>query len=69
MGFHRTLQPAALDRAQVTRIVAEEVAFARRTTDPLAIDNRCPLSPSAIHQYIGSCGDVVCVHCARIAWQ
>lgn len=68
MGFHRQPQPASLDRAAVTaaitRFVAEEVCFAARTADPFLIGHDC-LNPTG-HAFIGSCGDVVCVHCARV---
>jgi hypothetical protein len=70
MGFHRIPQPAALDRAQLTGVVrsfvALEVAFAERTADPFGIDHDCP-NPAG-HHFIGSCGDVACVHCAKVAW-
>ena len=69
MGFHRS-RPAALDRSAgasvITRFVAQEVAFAARTTDPFRIDHDC-LNPAG-HYFIGSCGDVVYVHCTRVAW-
>lgn len=51
-------------RAVVTRLVAEEVAFAERTADPFGIDHDC-INPSG-HDFIGSCGDIVCVHCVRV---
>lgn len=73
MGFHRTGQPAApvtLDRAAftaaITRFVAAEVAIANARRDPFAIDHDCP-NPAG-HDFIGSCGDVACVHCGRLAW-
>lgn len=70
MGFHRTLQPASLDRRGVTaviaRFVADEVAFANRTADPFLIDHGC-INPTG-HAFTGSCGDVVCIHCERIVW-
>jgi hypothetical protein len=70
MGFNRTLQPAGLDRAAVaaivTRLVADEIAFERRTADPFLIAHDC-LNPTG-HDFIASCGDVVCPHCSRVAW-
>jgi hypothetical protein len=36
--------------------------------DPFGTDARCTLSPDGRHHAIGSCGDVVCCHCARIFW-
>jgi hypothetical protein len=35
--------------------------------DPFGIDNTC-INPTG-HVEISSCGDVVCVHCGRIAWR
>lgn len=35
--------------------------------DPFEIDHDCR-SPRG-HSFVGSCSDVVCVHCGRIAWQ
>ncbi len=71
MGFNRTIQPQALDRAAVTavvtRLVAEELAFERRTADPFGIAHDC-LNPKG-HDFIASCGDVVCAHCAKVAWR
>lgn len=72
MGFQRQIQPAALDRAElatiVTPIVAEELAFACRTAvDPFGIAHDC-LNPAG-HEFIASCGEVVCCHCAVIAWR
>lgn len=71
MGFHRQGQPASLDRAGLTAIVTnfvaeETVGFARRTADPFLIDHDC-LNPAG-HHFIGACGDVVCVHCSKVAW-
>lgn len=71
MGFHRQGQPAALDRAGltavVTRLMAEELAFIIRTADPFGIDHDC-LNPAG-HDFIASCGDVACRHCAKVVWQ
>lgn len=36
--------------------------------DPFGTSARCTLSPDGRHHAIGSCGDVVCCHCARIFW-
>lgn len=70
MGFHRQIQRPSLDRvavaAVVTRLMAEELAFATRTADPFGIAHDC-LNPAG-HDFISSCGDVVCVHCSRVAW-
>jgi hypothetical protein len=70
MGFHRQGMPASLDRAAVTavvtRFVAEELAFLTRTADPFLVDHDC-LNPAG-HKFEGCCGDVVCVHCGKVAW-
>lgn len=72
MGFHRLPQPDALDRAQVTavvtRFVAQEVAFANRAADPFGVNDPCPFNAGGPHCFIGSCGDVACVHCAKVVW-
>lgn len=65
-GFNRTGQPQALDRAAVTAILAEAVDVANGARDPFLIDHDC-LNPAG-HRFIGSCGGVVCVHCAKVAW-
>lgn len=71
MGFHRRGQPASLDRAGVKgaiiRFVAEELTFPTHTADPFGIDHDC-INPAG-HDFRAACGDVVCVHCARIAWR
>lgn len=73
MGFHRQGMPPppitgdrATVTATITRFVAEELAFIGRTADPFGIDHDC-LNPAG-HRFIGSCGDVACVHCAKVAW-
>lgn len=35
--------------------------------DPFHLDHDC-LNPTG-HDFIGDCSEVVCLHCARIAWQ
>jgi hypothetical protein len=71
MGFHRQGQPSALNRAEVTAIVAEvvaeEVAFIERSADPFLIDHDC-LNPAG-HQAIADCRDIVCRYCGRIFWR
>jgi hypothetical protein len=68
MGFHRIPQPAALDRASLTAVVAnllaEEVAFLTHTADPFLIDHDC-LNPAG-HDPIATCRDIVCCHCAKV---
>jgi hypothetical protein len=36
--------------------------------DPFGTSEGCAFSPDGQHHAIGSCGDVVCCHCARIFW-
>lgn len=71
MGFHRMGQPASLNRAEVTAVVAElvaeEIAFLQRTADPLALDHDC-VNPAG-HHPIADCRDIVCQDCGRIFWQ
>lgn len=70
MGFQRGTQPAALDRgavtAVVTRFLAQEIAFEQRSADPFGVAHDCR-NPAG-HTFIGSCGDVVCVHCSKVVW-
>ena len=72
MGFHRQGMPASLDRtavtAAVTRFLAQEIAFTARAVDPFGIDDPCPHNPDGLHQFIASCGEIVCPHCGRVAW-
>lgn len=71
MGFHRQGMPQALNRAEladiITRFVAEEVAFENRVSDPFLIAHGC--TNPAGHDFIASCGAVVCCHCSVVAWQ
>lgn len=71
-GFIRGNQPAALGRegvkAAVTRFLAIEIAEANAGRDPFGLDDPCPVNPAG-HQFIGSCSDVVCCHCSKVAWQ
>jgi hypothetical protein len=46
-------------------LVAQELAFEARTADPFFLAHDC-LNPAG-HDFIGSCGEVVCCHCARLA--
>lgn len=68
-GFLRTRQPPSMDRAAVSaaihHFVAQEIiATANAARDPFGIDHDC-LNPAG-HRFIGSCGDVVYVHCAKV---
>lgn len=71
MGFHRQGQPTPLNRADVaavvTRLLAEEIAFETRTADPFRIAYDCH-NPTG-HDFISSCGDVVCCHCTKVVWR
>ncbi len=73
MGFRRSIQPAALDRLGMAAIirpfVAEEIAFLARAADPFLCDDPCPNNGMAPHRFIWSCGDLVCPHCEKVAWQ
>jgi hypothetical protein len=70
MGFYRTGQPRAFDRASaiayLTPRLAEEIAFANRAADRFGFE--C-VDPGG-HVFIGSCGDVVCMHegCGKVVW-
>lgn len=76
MGFLRQRQPPspnAHHRAAVTVaitcFVAEEIiAIANAASDPFGIDDPCPFNAGGIHRFIGSCGDVACAHCSKVAW-
>ncbi len=73
MGFYRQGQPATLDHSQLRAAVVEfiterEIADLLAPPDPFGIDDPCPYNPAG-HRFIGSCGDVACVHCAKIVWR
>jgi hypothetical protein len=36
--------------------------------DPFEIDDPCPFNASGPHRFLAICGDVVCVHCAKVIW-
>jgi hypothetical protein len=65
MGFYRQGQPSSRDRAvitaAVTRFLAQEIA---REATPVPHDCTNP----AGHHFNGACGNVVCLHCRRVAW-
>lgn len=72
MGFYRQGMPASLDRAAVRSVVVGfvseyEIALLLREADPFLIENDCE-SPYG-HDFKASCGDVVCVHCGKVAWR
>jgi hypothetical protein len=70
MGFHRIRPPQALNRggikAQVIPLLAQELAFVKRTIDPFGIEHGC-VNPEG-HSVISSCGAIVCAHCAVVFW-
>lgn len=70
MGFYRQGQPTARDRAitlaAARRYLAQEVAFESFAGDPFGIEQGC-INPAG-HHFNGACGDVVCLHCRRMAW-
>lgn len=51
----------------VEEFLCDEIVDLIDPPDPFGIDHDC-ISPAG-HQFIGSCGDVVCVHCAKVVWQ
>lgn len=72
MGFLRQGQPPAFDRAALKAVIVNfigerEIAEVLRSADPFGIDDPCPFNPSG-HRFFGSCGDIACVHCAKVAW-
>lgn len=67
MGFHRKIQPAALDRAGIASAIVAEAAFIRSVEDPFLIDHDC-LNPGG-HDFTMICGELVCPHCAKVVWQ
>ena len=69
MGYARQPAPHVIHSAHVVSCVGErEIAAVFRASDPFGIDNACELSPTGQHVAIGSCGNVVCCHCARVFW-
>lgn len=72
MGFHRHVQPAAppivihIDDA-VEEIIQQMIEEALPPREPFNIEPDC-FNPAG-HHFISSCSDIVCVHCARIAWR
>ncbi len=69
-GFLRGIQPRTCNRAEitaaVTSFIAVEIAQANAERDPFGIGHDC-LDPSG-HDFTAACGEVVCIHCGRIAW-
>lgn len=52
----------------VTFIASDEIASATLAyADPFDIEPSC-IHPAG-HHFIADCSEVVCIHCARIAWQ
>jgi hypothetical protein len=69
MGYARQPAPRAIRSADVVFVITSEIAAVIRASDPFEIENVCELSPTGQHAAIGSCGDVVCCHCAKVFWQ
>jgi hypothetical protein len=69
MGFARQPSRQTIQASKVVTFIGErEIGEVLRASDPFAIEDACAVSPNGLHQAIGSCGDVVCCHCARIFW-
>jgi hypothetical protein len=76
MGFNRTLQPAALDRAGIRCAVIvefrreEEIAATigrvMAEADPFGIDHDC--ANPAGHYPVRCYGEIVCPHCSKVLW-
>lgn len=66
MGFHRHPQPAAVTRAVLHDLIEQRLADFMPPADPFGIDHDC-LNPAG-HDFIASCGVVVCVHCSKVVW-
>ncbi|KGT75834.1 hypothetical protein MA20_32110 [Bradyrhizobium japonicum] len=58
------------ETAKTVRFVSEReiAAVMAALEDPFGTAERCEFSADGQHRAIGSCGDVVCCHCARIFW-
>lgn len=72
-GFNRQPSPAMLEAARQGSVVrqfvaAPVIAAVMRAQDPFGCDDPCPFNPTG-HVFIGSCSDVVCCHCSKVAWQ
>lgn len=69
MGIARNPASHVIKAAQVIRFIGERnLAEVFAAVDPFGLDNDCEVSPNGQHQAVGSCGDVVCCHCAKIFW-
>jgi hypothetical protein len=72
MGFNRLPSPRVLAAAKGAPvellITSQHVAAVERAADPFRIADRCECSETGDHNYIVSCGDLVCRHCSRVLW-
>jgi hypothetical protein len=72
-GFTRqglpNTRPAPVKAPLIAFIAEEEIAIVAASLDPFLIDGPCPHNGGASHQPVGSCGEVVCRHCAAIFWR
>jgi hypothetical protein len=57
-----------IDRILVTREIMPAPLITCTPSDPFGIDDPCPNNAGGPHRFIGSCGDVACVHCAKVVW-
>ena len=56
------------ERITIRSMLVDDVSIPLFTCgDPFGIDDPCPQNSSG-HYAIASCGDVVCVHCAKVFW-
>ena len=51
----------------IEREIPIDVPQTCTSADPFGLDHDC-LNPAG-HQFVAVCSDVVCIHCARVAWQ
>jgi hypothetical protein len=71
-GFTRQGRRPARSRAEIAAVVstflsAEDLGLVQRTQDPFGLDHDC-INPGG-HDAIASCGEIVCVHCAKVFWR
>lgn len=70
--MHVARKPArhAEQSVKIVNFVSEReiAAVMAAMEEPFGTAERCAFSADGQHHAIGSCGDVVCCHCARIFW-
>lgn len=52
----------------ITRQAPAPSLIACTPADPFLIDDPCPMNAGGPHRFIPSCRDIVCLHCAKVAW-